>query len=66
MTELDVWRSAHILMKRYHTEAVLIATKRAEALLEQSDREGFLTWIRIAKAITDLERKSASNREMLH
>ena len=35
MTELDIWRSANILLKRYGAEAVFIATKRADALLDQ-------------------------------
>ena len=34
MNELDVWRAANILLKRYKADAVLIAAKRADALLE--------------------------------
>ena len=59
MTELDIWRSANILLKRYKGEAVFIAAKRADALLDQGDVPGRAEWIRIAKAIIDLERKAA-------
>jgi hypothetical protein len=57
MTELDVWRSANILFKRYGGEAVFIATKLADALLDQGDVKGSSQWVRITKAITELERK---------
>jgi hypothetical protein len=63
MNELDIWRAASILVKRYREEAVFIAAKRADALLDQGDPEGFSTWVRIAKAITELERKSPHRGE---
>ena len=65
MTELDIWRSANILLKRYKDEAVFIASKRADALLDQGDVHGCAEWIRIAKAITELERKTPSG-EAVH
>jgi hypothetical protein len=57
MTELDIWRSANILLKRYGGEAVLIASNRADALLDKGDIAGCAAWISITKAIADLERK---------
>jgi hypothetical protein len=30
VTELDIWRSANILLKRYKDEALFMASKRAE------------------------------------
>jgi hypothetical protein len=66
MTELDIWRSANILLKRYGAEAVFIATKRADALLDQGDVQGASAWVRIAKAITDLERRTPNVGEKVH
>jgi hypothetical protein len=66
MTDLDVWRSANILLKRYVPEAVFIASRRADALLDQGDVAGCLAWVRIAKSITNLERKSAARKERVH
>ena len=66
MTELDIWRSANILLKRYGAEAVFIATKRADALLDQGDVQGSSAWVRIAKAITDLERRTPNVGEKVH
>ena len=66
MTEPDIWRSANILLKRYGAEAVSIASKRADALLDQGDVQGCSAWVRIAKAITDLERKAAGKGDRVH
>ena len=66
MTELDIWRSANILLKRYGSEAVFIATNRADALLDQGDVQGCSAWVRIAKAITDLERRALSVGDKVH
>ena len=66
MTELDIWRSANILLKRYGGEAVFIASKRADELLDQGDVQGCSAWVRIAKAIIELERKSAGKADRVH
>jgi hypothetical protein len=49
VTELDVWRSAGRLMKRYGAEAIIIAAKRVAALLDVGDLEGCAAWVRIAR-----------------
>jgi len=66
MNELDIWRAANILRKRYKADAVLIAAKPADALLEQGDSEGCSVWIRITRAITDLERKAPPGAQRKH
>jgi len=66
MTELDIWRSANILLKRYGGEAVFIASRRADALLDQGDLQGCSAWVRIAKAISELERKAPGIRDRIH
>jgi hypothetical protein len=37
MIEMDIWRSANLLLQRYEGEAVFIAARRANALMEQDD-----------------------------
>jgi hypothetical protein len=66
MTELDIWRAANILSKRYGGEAVFIASKRADALLDLGDVQGCSTSLRIAKAITDLKVKAPGRGEGVH
>jgi hypothetical protein len=66
MDELDIWRSANILVKRYGVEAVFIAAKRADALLEQGDMEGCGVWIRVTRAITERERQVSAGGGRRH
>ena len=39
-SELSIFRSANILVKRYGEEAALEAAKHADAMLEKGDLEG--------------------------
>lgn len=64
MGDLDTWRAANILLKRYRGKAVFIATKRADALLDQGDPEGCMAWVKIARAVTELERKPSASEPM--
>ena len=36
LTELDIWRTANALLKQYQAQALFIASKRADALLDQA------------------------------
>jgi hypothetical protein len=42
-------------------EALFIAVRRADELLDQGNSEECSAWIRIAKAITELERKASAD-----
>jgi len=53
-------------LKRYGGEAVFIASRRADALLDQGDARGCSEWVRIAKAIIELERKAAGKTDRVH
>jgi hypothetical protein len=66
MTDLDIGRSANILLKRYGGDAVFIASKRAHALLDLDDVQGCSAWVRIAKAIDELERKQPGHANIVH
>lgn len=67
MTELDIWRSANILLKRYGGEAVFIASKRADALLDQGDGQGCSAWVSDQRwVITALEQKQAGEKNRVH
>ena len=66
MTDLDICRSANILLKLYGAESVFIASKGADALLDRGDVQGCSAWVRIAKAVTDLERKQPGKADSVH
>jgi hypothetical protein len=56
MDPIDDWRTVDILMKQYGAEAGLIAAKRGDALLAQSEMDGFAVWKRVVSAIAELVR----------
>lgn len=66
MEGIDVWRSAHHMMKRYGDDAASRAAERADELLAAGDGEGFQVWQRIAAAIDELERDKPSTAEPIN
>ena len=66
MEPIDVWRTAHQLMKMYGAEADLIAAQRADTLLDQGDTDGFHVWQRVTAAISDLRRDKPSASESIN
>ncbi len=52
--ELDIWRSAHLLIKQHGEDAGFVAAQKADALLAKGDADGFHAWVRIGRAIGDL------------
>ena len=56
MDEIDVWRTAHLLMKQHGARAAFVAAERADELFAKDDFMGAAVFHRIARAIQDLER----------
>ena len=63
MEDIDVWHSAHHMMKRYGDDATVRAAMRADALLAAGDTKGFHVWQRIVGAIGELGREKPSPSE---
>jgi hypothetical protein len=55
ISDLDIWRAANLVMKRYGADAELVAAQRADLMLDRGDRDGPLVWIRIMRAIVELQ-----------
>ena len=53
---LDIWRSASVLVKRHGPDAPIQAATRADAMLEVGDVEGYAVWKRILRAVEELRR----------
>jgi hypothetical protein len=53
--EIDIWRVANLMLKRYGEEADIESAIRAEELAEAGDRAGEVIWRRIIDAIGQLE-----------
>jgi hypothetical protein len=53
--DLDIFRSANFLIKQHGQEAPIQAAMRADAMLEEGDREGYGVWKRILRAVGELQ-----------
>jgi len=53
--EIDIWRVAYLMLKRYGGEADIESAIRAEELAEAGDWGGEAVWRRIVGAIGQLE-----------
>ncbi len=53
--DIDIYRSAAVLMRERDEDAVIEAAMRADALLDKGDMQGRAVWLRVLAAIKDLE-----------
>ncbi len=54
VSDLDVFRSANVLVNRHGAEATIHAAMHADAMLEKGDLDGQRVWLGILKAAKDL------------
>ena len=59
---IEIWRGANQLIKRYGENAGLEAAQRADAALELGDRFNFNIWTRIVNAIGQLQQPKPTDQ----
>ena len=52
--EIDIWRAAQLMLKRYGERALEESTSRADELASAGDHDGVATWRRITAAVIEL------------
>jgi hypothetical protein len=52
--EIDIWRAANLMLKRYGAKALEESAARAEELAAQDDYDGEAVWRRITDAVGQL------------
>ncbi len=52
--DLDIYRSANVLVKRHGQDAPIEAAMRADAMLDKGDLDGYAVWKRVLKAVEEL------------
>ena len=52
--EIDIWRAAQLMLKRYGDNALNESVARADELAAGDDQNGAATWRRIAVAVVQL------------
>ncbi len=61
-SDLDIYRSAQVLVKRHGEDAPIRAAMRADELLEAGDLDGCAVWRRILRAVEELQRVKPEGR----
>ncbi len=54
--DLDIYRSAQVLVKSHGQDAPIQAAMRADAMLDKGDLDGYAVWKRILRAVEELQR----------
>ncbi len=52
--DLDIWRSAKLLVDQHGADAPIRAAQRADELLAAGDMQGRAVWLRILSAVKEL------------
>ena len=55
VSDLDIYRSAHVLIREHGQDALIEAAMRADAMLEKGDLDGYAVWKRILRAVEELQ-----------
>lgn len=54
LCDIDIWRSANLLVKQRGADAPIQAAMRADAMLVKGDLDGYAVWKRIVEAVKEL------------
>ena len=65
-TDLDIYRSAKLLIDEHGAHASIEAALRADELLDRGDLDGAAVWRQIVSAIRDIQRPTPQADEPLH
>ena len=66
IADQDIWRAAHLLIKRHGGDAAIAAAQRADDMLERGDLDGQAIWKRILAAIEELQRTQREPGELVN
>ncbi len=65
-SDLDIYRSANLLIKQHGENTPIEAATRADAMLEAGDLDGYAVWRRILRAVEELQREIATAGDQIH
>ena len=51
----DIWRAANLLIRKHGTDAEIVAARRADDLAERGDHDGKSVWLRIRRAVVEMQ-----------
>ncbi len=65
-SDLDIYRSAQVLVKQHGQDAPIHAAMRADELLEAGDLDGCAVWRRVLRAVEELQGTAPKPGEAVH
>jgi hypothetical protein len=54
-SDLDIWRGVALLIKEHGEDAEIVASQRADLMLDRGDHDGQLVRLRIRRTIAELQ-----------
>lgn len=66
MEEIDIWRTAKLLLEQHGDNAWLEAAQRADYAIEQGNGVAEGVWKRVGRAIEDLSRRVVRPSDQVH
>ena len=66
MEEIDIWRTAKLLIDAHGDKAWLEAAQRADLAVEQGNAEAESVWKRVGRAVEELQRDKPRAEEPLN
>jgi hypothetical protein len=60
--EIDIWRAASLMLRRYGERALEESTARADELFAEQDHDGAAVWRRIIDAVGQLANTTPAGR----
>ena len=65
-SEIDIYRTASVLIRDYGDEADLVAAMRADAMLEKGSLDGLRVWKRVLAAVKEIQREEPREGEAVN
>ena len=59
VSALDIYRAANLLIRQHGGDAEIEAARKADLMLDRGDRDGQLVWLRVKRAIGELQAPQA-------
>ena len=65
-SEIDIYRSAKLLIDHHGEDAPIFAAMQADKCSEKGDMKGRRVWLRVIKAVEELQRTRPGSGEATH
>ncbi len=65
-SDLDIYRTANVLVKHYGKDAALEAAQRADAMLEKGSLDGHQVWKRVLATVKEIQRQEPREGEAVN